>query len=767
MKKTIILSLFLFCSIFQTAMAQLEVTGSKDFGRIFDLTYDATVPNKVYAITLSNHIVVSYDNGNNWEVLYSLLIGKGAAIKDLKLLPDGSALTFYVHLPNSTINEVRVYDIASASIVKTFPLPNQGDMAYVRSYDFFNSNTDILLVDTNFPEGSGEAGKTYYTADGGATWNMVYYTTHNDTIFINNVAISPDNPQKLFLSRGLGSMGLSGGLYVSENAGNTWDEKLPNVVLGPLAFHPTNAQEIYLGTSIGFGSSDENLYKSTDGGATFSIVPITWTDGILDCINVIRYNKNNPSQIIVLEENEVVISEDGGNTWQNFVYPDELPDSYYYGLNASYNPQNDQEIFISANYVPLFSTDGGETLSWSKSRFFTSTGNIDLFNDATQQHLYYGVQFGYVHRDLNSEIDTAYDILPLNMMATSPGQTQYADKITPNRVYTFTSSFMGSSLKVSDDNGATKNELLMQYINYFTAVATFPTQPETILAAFAGFEPHETQLKLIDFSDINNVVVTDVTLPTVNYILEIIIDDANNIIMPIGNEVYISNNQGATWTNMSSGLEILDSSDLIFDLQKDPLNSNRMAVATSKGIFITDDGGINWVQKTTSVVNSVAFSTENEGAMVVSTNSSETTEFEMHYSTDFGETWNTITNEQLLGIGAVSSTYLFDNDVVKAFVGSFDLGLIEYTIDLNVAGIETFKDKFAVKLYPNPTAKLLNIETHKNEVAEVAIYSTTGVTVFKTETLTQIDVSHLTAGTYLVRIKLDDNNVLFSKFIKK
>lgn len=767
MKKTIILFLFLFCSIFQTATAQLEITGSKDFGRIFDLTYDATVPNKVYAITLGNHIVVSHDNGNNWEVLYSLLVGKGAAIKDLKLLPDGSALTFYVHLPNSTINEVRVYDIASASIVKTFPLPNQGDMAYVRSYDFYNSNTNILLVDTNFPEGNGEAGKTYYTADGGTTWNMVYYTTHNDTVFINNVAISPDNPQKLFLSRGLGSMGLSGGLYVSEDAGNTWEEKLPNVVLGPLAFHPTNAQEIYLGTSIGFGSSDENLYKSTDGGATFSIVPITWTDGILDCINVIRYNKNNPSQIIVLEENEIVISEDGGTTWQNFVYPDELPDSYYYGLNASYNPENDQEIFISANYVPLFSTDGGETLTWSKSRYYTSTGNIDLYNDATQQHLYYGVQFGYVHRDLNSEIDTAYDILPLNMMSTNPGQTQYADKVTPNRVYTFTSSFMGSSLKVSDDNGATKNELLMQYINYFTAVATFPNQPETILAAFAGFEPHETQLKLIDFSDLSNVIVTDLTLPTVNYIMEIIIDDTNNIFMPIGNEVYTSNDQGATWTNLSTGLEVLDSSDLIFDLQKDPLNSNRMAVATSKGIFITEDGGVNWIQKTTSIVNSVAFSTENEGAMVASTNSSENTEFELHYSTDFGETWNTITNEQLLGIGAVSSAYLFENNAVKAFVGSFDLGLVEYTIDLNVAGIETFKDEFPVKLYPNPTANSLNIETRRNEVAEVSIYSTAGLTVLKTKNLTQIDVSHLTRGTYLVRIKLNDNEVFFSRFIKK
>src|SRR5690606_5069344 len=104
-----------------------------------------------------------------------------------------------------------------------------------------------------------------------------------------------------------------------------------------------------------------------------------------------------------------------------------------------------EELFISGDYVPLFSADGGETLTWSKTPYFASTGTIDLFRNETVANLYYGVQFGYVHRDLSTGVDTPYDILPLNTISNEIGQTHYADKITPNRIYTFTSSFMGSN----------------------------------------------------------------------------------------------------------------------------------------------------------------------------------------------------------------------------------------------------------------------------------------------------------------------------------
>lgn len=768
MKKSITLFLFVLGLSFQSLFAQFEVTGSEDFGRLFDITYDANVPNKVYAVTLGNHIVVSEDNGVTWNILYSLQLGQGAAIKDLKLSSDGSALTFSAFLQNSTANAIMVYDIASATIVKTFPLPNQSELAYVTSYSFYEGDTDVLLVDTNFPIGFNTEGKTFYTADGGSTWNMIYYTNENDLVFINNVAISPTNPNKLFLTRGNGSVGTDGGLLFSDDGGQTWEEKLPGVILDPINFDPTDDQTIFMGTGISFGGTVENLYKSTDGGENFSIIPINWTAGILDNIKVIKFNKNNPSQLIVLEENEIAISEDGGATFQNIVYPDvDDSEGYYYGLNASYNPQNSEEVFISANYVPLFSEDGGQTLTWSKSRYFSSTGNMDLFINESAANLYYGVQFGYVHRDLDTEIDTPHDIVPLSVFSNNPGQTLYADKVTPNRVYTFTSSFMGSSLKMSSDNGETKSELLNIFANKLTAVAVFPSAPQIILAAFGGFEPSETQLKMIDFNNLSNVVVTDINLPAYDYINKIIIDENGRITIPVGHEIYFSLDNGATWTNNSSGLEVLNSSDLIFDLQQDPLDTNRFALASSKGIFISEDGGINWNRKTNSLVYNVAFSTAAEGAIIASTYSSQYSEFAIHYSIDNGTTWETINNEQLLSIGAASSTYVFDENSVVVYIGSFDLGLLEYNINLEVAGTPKMGKGNVATIFPNPASAVVNVNLTNSKVAKIAVYTLTGAKVLEAENTDHIDISQLEMGVYLLRIQDNGKGVFFKRIVKK
>ncbi|TXD71359.1 T9SS type A sorting domain-containing protein [Aequorivita antarctica] len=767
MKKLISLVLFILCFSFQSSFAQIEITGSEDFGRLFDVIYDANVPNKLYAATLGNHIVVSEDNGTTWNVLYSLDIGQSSGVRDLKLTPDGTKLTFSKYSKNTTINAIMIYDIVSASIVKTIPLPNQIDSAVAHSYDFYDNNMDILLVDTVYKVGLNFEGKTFYSPDGGITWNMIYYTNENDTVFINDVAISPNDPEKLFLTRGNGSTNIDGGLFVSQDAGQTWVEKLPGIVLDPITFDPFNDQNILMGTGISFGGNTENVYSSTDGGENFAIIPITWTDGILDCINVIHFNENNPSQIIILEENEIVISEDGGLTWESFIYLDENPESYYYGLNASYNPQNSQEIFISANYVPLFSANGGETLVKSKNPFFWSTGNIDIYKNGSNANLYYGVQFGYVHRDLNTGLDTSYDIVPLNIVSSNPGQTQYADKITPNRIYTFTSSFIGSSIKVSDDNGETKNELLSLFASGLTAVATFPNMPQHILAAFAGFEPTETQLKYINFSDLNNVIETNINLPSLNYINGILIDGAEKITVAIGTEIYISNDSGITWTNNSNGLEVLSTNDLIFDLQQDPLDSNRMALASSKGIFISDDAGINWGRRTTFSVSNVAFSTETEGAMTASTYSSDISDYLLHYSTDSGENWETINNEELLYIGASSSSYFFNEDSVKVFIATYDLGIIEYTIDLNILGTAQFgNSNDTIEIYPNPTSDILNISLKNTSVTQITIFSQTGTKVYEGDYVSNLNISKLAAGVYLIRI-LDSNNVTFFKRIIK
>ena len=173
------------------------------------------------------------------------------------------------------------------------------------------------------------------------------------------------------------------------------------------------------------------------------------------------------------------------------------------------------------------------------------------------------------------------------------------------------------------------------------------------------------------------------------------------------------------------------------------------------------------MRKTTSLVFNVAFSTETEGAMMASTYSSEFSEFTLHYSTDGGETWASINNEQLLGIGSGSSAYLFGENSVTAFIGSFDLGLVEYTVDLNVAGIpDSGNGDKEIAIYPNPASEVLNISLKNSRVNRVTLYTLLGAKVLDREDTSRVDISNLAVGTYLVRV-LDSNRKLFFKKIVK
>jgi hypothetical protein len=57
-----------------------------------------------------------------------------------------------------------------------------------------------------------------------------------------------------------------------------------------------------------------------------------------------------------------------------------------------------------------------------------------------------------------------------------------------------------------------------------------------------------------------------------------------------GNKVYISTNQGVTWTNISGNLPDIPHNDIFVD----PMYANHYYVANDFGVYRTTDGGTNW-----------------------------------------------------------------------------------------------------------------------------------------------------------------------------
>ena len=778
MKKFTLILLINLC-IAPLLNAQFEPVGSNEYGRIFGVNYDRTVENKLYANTLGNHILTSDDNGQTWSVFYAVPNGSFNSLQNnLKAFQDDK-LTYFIRSGEmATGRTVFVLNTETREIEHQYTAPQPDPAAddnWIDSYNISESDSDYAMISVGYSIGFSNFAKIYYTTDGGATWSQVYYTVDNLNIFPEQVAIDPQNPEKLFITLGNGDTDVDGGLLISEDGGQTWTEKIAGIVLHPITFHPGNSDEIWVGTGISFGAYPENLYKSTDGGETWEIVPINWTDYLLDNINVIQFNPSDPSNIIVLEDNEVAISNDGGETWDLHVYEEasDHPDNYYYGLDASFNPFNENEIFISANYYPMFSTDKGATMERVKTPYFVSEGNIHYFANDTEEHLYYGVQNGFVHKDMQTGEEGSYDILPINYVTNNSGTTVVADKNQAGRVYTFSGGFIGYSLNVSDDHGETQTQLYSNFSDSLDDVETVPGATDKIWVSFSSFGENP-EIYEIDFSDPNNVQSNSINIPSSSGIVkDFLFPDENpqHVIAVKGSRVHETTDGGTTWTEISNGLETLGAdTDMIFKLVQNPLNTQQFSIASSKGIFTTLDGGQDWTQLSNSIVHNVEHSTITDGHILAATHNSNVSAFNLMYSKDGGETWETIEDDLYMPLNSSnvfsSTDFHFYGNFADIYIGTSGLGVLKYTLDLTTMGIS--EPEFAgssIAVYPNPATDIVHIAS-KEKTKSVEIYSMTGQKVMNSNS-GEINVSRLNKGIYIIKTTLDSGKTETRKLIKK
>jgi hypothetical protein len=103
---------------------------------------------------------------------------------------------------------------------------------------------------------------------------------------------------------------------------------------------------------------------------------------------------------------------------------------------------------------------------------------------------------------------------------------------------------------------------------------------------------------------------------------------------------------------------------------------------------------------------------------------------------------------------------LFGN--TRTVGGTVDIGAYEYDAALSNTSFTSLSD---FKMYPNPANSILNINSSE-EISSVEIYSIEGKRVLASQN-TQVDVSHLTSGIYLVKITTNANKVGTKKLVKQ
>lgn len=173
-------------------------------------------------------------------------------------------------------------------------------------------------------------------------------------------------------------------------------------------------------------------------------------------------------------------------------------------------------------------------------------------------------------------------------------------------------------------------------------------------------------------------------------------------------------------------------------------NVNTLETSVSYG------GNAIWTPASVTVYNTISEDVMDNAAYITSTNNIQADPmFENPSSNDFtlGSSSAAINVGDTSGIGKYLPNY--DLSYSNRFYGTaIDLGCYENQGAVNIASIEA---EAFVSIYPNPTSGLLNFS---NPINEVHVYELNGRLVSSKEgNLTQVDLSQLAKGMYLVELK--------------
>ncbi len=230
----------------------------------------------------------------------------------------------------------------------------------------------ILVGATGSPWGEHEERGVFKTMDGGLTWRKVLYV--DEKTGLADMVIDPGNPNKLIAAMWehrrwpwfFNSGGPGSGLYVSFDAGETWEERtsddgLPEGNLGRigLAIAPSNSNIVYALVE----SRKNGLYKSTDGGFTWKLVANKGIGGRPFYYADIFVDPKNENRVFNLHTTADV-SQDGGKTFESFIPTDLIHvDHHAFWID----PDNPHLIMNGNDGGFCLTRDGGKTWDFSEN----------------------------------------------------------------------------------------------------------------------------------------------------------------------------------------------------------------------------------------------------------------------------------------------------------------------------------------------------------------------------------------------------------------
>lgn len=272
---------------------------------------------KAVAAAYDDYLYVTSDSGQTWDSIGSISGWAYLAISS------SAQYIFSVDTANSAIT---VSDDSGATSSQEFVntdyylsrlcCSSSGQYAYALARDSINNLSLVLGSD-----------------DYGVTWNTVYSVSFGTDPFWH-VACS-SNGASIIVT------GLYGGIYFSDDAGETWTKKVydPEHAWGPVAC-TSDAGIVYVLDN--YGSNGTDIFISTDFGDTWTTKTIPFSSDYYD----IQCSADGTK--IVIGARNLLVSEDSGNTWATIE-----DDQEWYTVALS---DDGSVAYASVAYVGIFLT---------------------------------------------------------------------------------------------------------------------------------------------------------------------------------------------------------------------------------------------------------------------------------------------------------------------------------------------------------------------------------------------------------------------------
>ncbi|MBK7040508.1 MAG: glycosyl hydrolase [Bacteroidetes bacterium] len=485
------------------------------------------------------------------------------------------------------------------------------------------TNPDILYVSSwrvkRTPysmESGGEGSGIWKSTDGGNTWKNISTNKGfpKDTLGNIGIAIAPSNTEKLYAI----VESKSGGLYVSNDAGDTWMKQNDESKIRQRGWYfnkvfvdPKNENIVYI--------CNVSFYKSTDGGKTFQTIHTPHGDH-----HNLWIDPEDGQRMIIADDGGAQISFDGGGHWSTY---HNQPTAQFYRVTTDnhfpYRVLGCQQDNSSVRILSRTYHGSIGNQDWGSSAGFES-GHIVA--DPTNDEIVYGGNYGGYLSRLNHKTNenrtiSVYPVSPIGEGADSlKYRFQWNFPIffsphNPKRLYA-----AGNQLFMTENEGQswtaispdlttndkskqqasggviTKDNTSVEYYCTIFAAVESPVEKDLIWCGSDDGLVHVTRDGGKNWQNVTPNKMPEYTM--INCIEADPFDGGTCYIVgtryKLDDEhpyIYKTNNYGRTWQKITTGIP-----DHHFTrcLRADPVVKGILYAGTEQGMYISLNDGENW-----------------------------------------------------------------------------------------------------------------------------------------------------------------------------